>query len=533
MKFKRLMCSILVSVLVFSMFGCGKGEKDTDVGVDEDTGMPEKLTIFCHFNPNVAKLGNDYNVVYGFQLLEEATGCQVEWVLPYGGNNSTEEQFNLMLLSRDYPDVIVSTWAKKSGGIQKYEQDGVIINVTDLVEKYMPNFKKYGDENPKVKKQYTTIDGQIYYFPFIRKDAQLGVFCGPNIRMDWLEKLNLAVPNTPEELHNVLRAFKTKDPNGNGVADEIPMSGQSLKGIFGIEHLFWPFDVPIGLFVEDGKIKYGVMDERFEQALTFVSNLFAEGLIDLDFMLNDRTKLVGKITNNQVGFATDYQPSQIMSTMETKDPNFKFEGIPYLANKKGERKVFAGGVNEPSVTDISAVISTANKNPIGTAKWFDFIYSEAGTYMMNFGKEGVTYTMVDGYPKLTDKLLNNQEGLTKTDAFTKYIAAYNSFFPMFQDWRYYEQYLHESGKRAIDVWTKSMDTSGMVPNYLPFTDEERGVIAQIEEQINTYVEEYVSKTIIGKDTPQNLPVVREQIRKMGIDQLLDAYQAAYNRYINM
>ena len=44
------------------------------------------------------------------------------------------------------------------------------------------------------------------------------------INSTWLKKLNLQMPKTTEELRTVLRAFKTQDPNGNGKADEIPMT---------------------------------------------------------------------------------------------------------------------------------------------------------------------------------------------------------------------------------------------------------------------------------------------------------------------
>ena len=75
----------------------------------------------------------------------------------------------------------------------------------------------------------TAPDGHIYSFPWIEelgagKESIHSVNDFPWINVEWLNKLGLKMPTTTEELKQVLIAFKTKDPNGNGKADEIPMS---------------------------------------------------------------------------------------------------------------------------------------------------------------------------------------------------------------------------------------------------------------------------------------------------------------------
>ena len=87
------------------------------------------------------------------------------------------------------------------------------------MEKYAPNIKAYFDENPDQRKALEWIDGKIYYIPCIGDgDVSMGWF----IREDWLDNLGLEMPKNVDEYYNVLKAFKTQDPNGNGIDDEIP-----------------------------------------------------------------------------------------------------------------------------------------------------------------------------------------------------------------------------------------------------------------------------------------------------------------------
>ena len=68
-----------------------------------------------------------------------------------------------------------------------------------------------------------TGEGRIYMTPNMIDYTRHGAM----IRQDWLDKLGLKMPVTQEEFVDVLRAFKTQDPNGNGQADEIPTGGRA------------------------------------------------------------------------------------------------------------------------------------------------------------------------------------------------------------------------------------------------------------------------------------------------------------------
>ena len=69
-------------------------------------------------------------------------------------------------------------------------------------------------------------DGHIYGFAEYTSNPSANNPEKMWINSAWLEKLEIEVPTTTEELKNVLIAFRDGDPNGNGIQDEIGVYGR-------------------------------------------------------------------------------------------------------------------------------------------------------------------------------------------------------------------------------------------------------------------------------------------------------------------
>lgn len=228
-KINKLLSTFIVTGLVLT--GCS-GEKTSKSASTEDLKLTdvtfpleEKVTL-RFMTQSSALAPTDPNEKLIYQRLEEQTGVQIDW------KNYTKDQFvekrNLALASGELPDAILDA-AFSDYDLLKYAKDGTIIPVEDLIDQYMPNFKKVLEEAPEYKSMITAPDGHIYSFPWIEelgsgKSRIQVVDCLPWINVEWLNNLGLKMPTTTEELKEVLIAFKTQDPNGNGEADEIPLS---------------------------------------------------------------------------------------------------------------------------------------------------------------------------------------------------------------------------------------------------------------------------------------------------------------------
>ena len=116
--------------------------------------------------------------------------------------------------------------------------------------------------------------------------------------------LGLKMPVTQEEFVDVLRAFKTQDPNGNGQADEIPTGGRAearwmdyLFSMYGIA--MWEGFPQWDIY--DGELTYAAVTPNMRDALEFISGLYQEGLLDAETLMNDKAGWDGKVNSDQVG----------------------------------------------------------------------------------------------------------------------------------------------------------------------------------------------------------------------------------------
>ncbi|MGG3307720.1 MULTISPECIES: extracellular solute-binding protein [Paenibacillus] len=503
-----------------------KGKEGTGVAASGETGYPGQLTYWVSLNGNASATMQDMNGIAAYQELEKTTGTKVKFQHPPAGQEA--DAFNIMVSSGNLPDVVEYGWANVSGGPDKAISDGSIIRLNELIEEHAPNVSKLLNEHPEYKKLITTDGGNIYVFPFIRGDEYLLTFNGLIIRQDWLDQLKLSVPETIDEWYEVLKAFKTKDPNGNGQADEIPLLLD--MDMTAINHAFvGAWGITTGFYQVDGNVKYGPIQPEFKSYLETMSKWYAEGLIDQDYAATDSTLKDAKVTNNQVGAFSGYMGSSLgrySELMLKSNPNVDLVGAPNVVLKKGDTPIL--GQKDSPFNGFGAAITKANKFPAETVKWLDYKYGEEGHMLFNFGVEGVSYDMKDGYPTYTDEVMKNPDGLSITQALSKYnLASYSG--PFVQDRRYIEQYSAlPQQKAAIETWMKA-ENDRLMPIISP-TAEESTRYASIMNDINTYYEEMVNKFIMGVEPISGFDQFVQTVQGMGIEEALQIQQAALDRF---
>ena len=538
-KKKRIMDMLVILLLILAILaGCAGGgnngnggspQNSSDGGGSADgttgeAGYPEKLTLWMQLDGNVAATLQSAGEIAAFRETERITGTKVEFQHPPAGQAA--EAFNIMISSGDLPDAIEYNWASVPGGPEKAIADGIIIPLNDLIENHAPNLRKVLDEHPEWERLIMTDDGNIYVFPFIRGDDYLLTFNGIIIRQDWLDNLGLQMPETIDEWYEVLKAFKTRDPNGNGQQDEIPLLIE--WGQININHAFiGAWGITTGFYQVDGKVHYGPIQPEFKEFLATMNRWYSEGLIDPDYATTDGTLKDAKVTGNVLGAFQGYTGSSIgkyMGLMKD-DPNFNLVGAPNVVLNKGDTPLL--GQKDHPFTGIGTAITTANKNPEGTAKWLDFKYGEEGHMLFNFGIEGESYEMIDGYPTYTDRIMNHPE-LPVTQAMGQYIqASYHGSFV--QDRRYIEQYAAlPQQKQAIETWMNAKNDR-LMPLVTP-TAEESSRYASIMNDVNTYYNEMINKFVMGVEPLDKFDQFVETLKDMGIEEAIRIQQAALDRF---
>ncbi|CAH1208337.1 Lipoprotein LipO [Paenibacillus auburnensis] len=486
-----------------------------------------------YWRPNDPKLTaslENFGEMAAYKKKEELTGIKANFIHPPLGQQA--DQFNLLVATNDMPEVIYYNWGQAVGGPEKMLADGKIIRLNEYIDLYAPNLKKLIESDDDIRKQISLDDGTIYMFPYLRTDAlKLNATSGLIIRKDWLDKLNLEVPETIDEWYNVLKAFREQDPNGNGKKDELPFTGNWGPGHLGTLGLFAPAFGVTGFMMKDGDIVYGHIQPEFKEFLETMKKWYAEGLIDPEIMTNDGTTFDYKITNNLAGAyhaGVFSGMGKYFNLMKDTNPEFDLTGAPWPIGPAGkpynnmtlDTKVLAYG---------EAITSSAKEADIPTiVQWMDFNYSPEGHMLFNFGIEGESYVMEGDTVKFTDKIMNNPN-LTYDQALASYAMSIMDG-PMDQDGRYLDALMTYDGQKAANqVWMKA-DDSLLLPG-LRFTDEESRQLASVLTPITTYHDEMMTKFILGNVPLTEFDKYVETIEKMGIKQIVQIHRDAYERYL--
>ena len=166
----------------------------------------------------------DFNTNKATLYWEEMTGVHIDWIQVPAQDK--EQKLSLMLSSgSDLPDVISTSLSFEQ--VILYGAQGLFIPLNDLIEEYGHGIHKVSKLEPNARNVITAPDGNIYALPYYNDCYHCRYAQRAWINVDWLQRLGLEMPETTEELVDVLRAFKENDANGNGKDDEIPLLSQA------------------------------------------------------------------------------------------------------------------------------------------------------------------------------------------------------------------------------------------------------------------------------------------------------------------
>ncbi|NUU60717.1 extracellular solute-binding protein [Paenibacillus agri] len=504
--------------------GTGNVEEPKDGKI---VSSPLTLTYYVQGLGSAAPGIKTQNDIAAYQETEKKTGIHIEFQSPTTGQE--KNQFNLLMSSGSYPDVIEWGWNDYPGGGVGAMNSGVIVPLNDYIDKYAPNLSKLLADHPEIKKEVSTDDGRIYAFPFLRADPYLRTYFGLGIRKDWLDKLGLQIPTTIDEWHTVLKALKEGDPNGNGKADEIPLliKKDTMLNFSNVFLNAW--GITSQFYLKDGKVAYGTTQPEFKEFLETMRNWYAEGLIDRDYAATDDKQKDAKWTGGLLAaseLAVGGGIGKYMTAMSEKDPDFNLVGAPYPTLKKGDKPVL--GQITPIFNSVGAAITSSNKHIEETVKWLDFKYGEEGSMLFNFGIEGKSYEMKDGFPTYTDEIMKNPDGMAFATALGQYAIPFGG--PFVQDKRYQEQNVSlPQQKEALSTWM-DVENGDWLPT-LSLTNDESARLAAIMTDVTTYRDEMFDRFVMGVEPIDNFDTFVKTIEGMGIQEAIDIQQAAYERYL--
>lgn len=521
---RKFMCAVMAAAMCMSGFSMGAFASENQELVSTGGYITDEkvtYTIACELSAN----WGDPSEGEFWQWLEEQTNVHIEWITYL--ESEADEKFKVLIASGDYPDAFIGALGGDDNDIITYGNEGIYIPLNDLIDEYAPNFKKrVEEEQPDLMKMITCADGNIYGMPSVLYNPD--IYNNTFINKTWLDAVGAEVPTTTEEFVEVLRMFKENDPNGNGEADEIPMTfdfsnwGASDHGWY-----FGSFGYPLSpdyLMIDNKEVKYLGAEESFKLGAEWLGSLYAEGLIDRDVFTMDDSSLAAKVSSGTVGVFSSWDVStageyadQYVALMPLEGPNGEanalvegitgfYKGRFMITDKAENPEILMQWIDRFYESTEIGLNATYGIGPDESKAWY---YDENGNVVYNSGDA------------LADEYARGQQQLPFAPAILDDSVADYLGNPAKNE---INAQMHEyAGKFDDGTWERWPSV------YM--TLEEKEDIATTETDLQDYSKNKLAKWIAGEaDVNEEWDSYLEELENIGLSHYLEVKQGIYDRY---
>lgn len=515
---------ILALVMVLCMFA---GTAMADGAIQYPVEGNPTITIVRKADPDLPTVGlSSYNQSPGIKALMEQTGINIEVIEPVDNN-----ALLVYLNSNDLPDIVIMQInGVYPGGIGKMIEDGVASDITEDLKQYAPDYWEFINSNPSYLSLAREPDGKFYCVPgtIYPGGSEYRYWIGLAARKEYLDQLGMEIPQTEDELYTYLRRCKDE----LGIETPFMSDGARLTNfMFNNDGCITSPSglISTGAHVVDGVVHYGQAEPEFKGVLDFLAKLYKEGLMDTNFTVTDEATAHAAILSGKSALIYT-AASRIANLMKsTDDPNFHLVGLPALHKQDGSRGdyVFASTFVEGSFTAFIPE-STTGERRVNAIKLLNYMFTEAGHVLTNYGVEGSTFEYVDGVAKLTEFMTSNPDGYP-LDGMLRGYAMMN--WPMWYDGNLLDQrYAMPEQNQCIKAWADNNGSDYQIQNNSikpEFSDE----YARLWTDISTFIAEYRSQYIVGAKAPETFETeYLPTLESMGMGRVLEILQASYEYY---
>lgn len=553
MKVKKLVALLMASTIAMSLLSGCKQEKAKDSSQTEKTQTSEKtsessdteaddgkitfplaepieITVYCCSGDSSIKLED--TAIY--KHMEEMTNVKLKV------NNvnlaENDEKRNVLINSGDYPEVFIKG-GMSPDELYKYGSEGIFVALEDYLVEYAPNYTAIINERDAWA-EVTSIDGHIYSTFEVAK-PNTGNTPHMWINQQWLDNLKLKMPSSPDEFYQVLKAFKEQDADGDGDPNnEIPWISSSditpvdnILPYFGFNMQGWwdPWCVS-----EDGEsIEFFAATERYKVALEFITNCYDEGLLYKD-SFNITTEQIGAMgqTDESIGVFCHWQPGGVVGQYNKNMTEEENKILQYAAMVPWDGAAWptAGGLTRGGFA-----ITDKCEYPEIMVAWVDYLYSEEGARIANYGIEGDTYDLVNGQVKMRNESNPSETWGENVEKALMQMGG-GTFSPTktYTDLEIYVDTEEDPTSRIdMDTYEKFAEMDKLYSPWpsLALTDDEIAENANINANIDSYRLTYRAEVITGrKDLDATWDEYIETLNNMKLQTAIDNMNAAYDRY---
>ena len=435
---------------------------------------------------------------------------------------SYSEKFNLMIASGDYTDLLKKVDSMYAGGIASAVSEEVVIDVSEYINTAMPNYLAALEVDSTAYLGAFNEDGSAYQIISVLSDVvnTMGLF----VRQDWLDELDLAVPETYDELYDVLSAFKSSYGCNYPYFLGASMQDLYLSGGFGTIGFSLTDNKAASHFYHDGDtIKSALIEDSFKEYLQYLNKLYSEGLISADFY----TIQLSPPQMQSIYYGGD---AGIFSqnVRDISDVTIDLTPMRDLVKNKGEVSGFAAAADYSAGGEPISITSNC-ADPELACKYLDFWFSEQGTELSNYGilDESFVYDE-DGTVQYTDLVLNNPDGMPYRISSVFYKCQnFVRFNVVDIDFVSY----NEDQMAALEVFSTCSEDKHQLPELVRLDEEESAVDQKYLTDVETYAQEMTLGFVTGSVSFDQWDEYVANLKSLGIDECIAAHQSAYDKYL--
>lgn len=514
---KRWLFGVMAAIVLLSGCTQEKNNAKNDDAYPLQTDV--ELTHWIAINSDLRYSTNKFGDSPFAKELEKETGVHVKYISPRDGQ--MVEAFNLMIASKELPDLISYSWhTGYPGGVERAVKENVIQPLTDIIPQYSPHLNAYLEEYPEVKKLVRTDSGEYVIYPFIRGDESLTVYFGPMVRRDLLEATGRQTLETLEDWHGFLTDMKNA-----GIEKPLALTHRGTESGF----LIGAYGIVSTSYIENGKVMFGAAQPAYRDYLAMMRTWYQEGLLDKEFLIADKMVFHNMEEGSSaatVGYAGSTMGT-LIKELQKQNPAYDLVGVPNPVMNRGEIPKFTQKdyLFEPTN---NVAISTQCKQTALAARYLDFGYTEQGRRLYNYGIENESYIMQDGQPVYTDVIMNNPDGIPISQALALYTQNYSG--PFIQEKRYAQMYYtYTQQQEAIKTWANSETERYRMP-LISVLEGEYEEYSRIYTAVTEYVDQAFTEFVMGVRSLDDFDGYVEELQNLGLDRMLELQQAAYERY---
>jgi putative aldouronate transport system substrate-binding protein len=495
-----------------------------------DTGYPivkEKISLSA-FQYELDNQAIDFANLWFYKQLEEKTNVHVEF-------EEVKEvdwtaKLNLMFASGNLSDIIMR-------GTLDVEEYGVVQKLLVPLDEYLPACMPAYYSRLQMNGSGSSIpasDGKSYYIGFLISQS-VNTNGHWFINADWLDKLDLREPATINELTQVLRAFKNNDPNGNGLADEIPYEatfGNNNAGLnnnnTGLYNAFASWGIPENeyhVFIDKTEtVRFAPFQQGYRECLEWLHTLYSEGLLDPECISQDSNLWGAKLNMGTGGYFTYWR---LQNTILQEDIYKQFKCMLPVA-AEGYGPAVSATLEIP---DFGAAVTVANRHVRESLRWLD---AQMETETMMISQNGPMGDML----KINDRGKYEVAYVPPDNGLYEIVPVICGQFFAPADYysKIYEMAPHRVEKAGYCAWyaeagVMEYKSFQYLTRLAPRMAEQSVRISKLYTEMDKYIGEALAGFITQGVSDESWQTFTERLAKLGADEYVAIYQNAYDKYL--